>query len=663
MENPPKRPRLSRASKRLESESLPGANGSILIASVGNVDDEDNDTPLHDGGASDMEELQDYVPSFGRQFGSPEQLLAPPAPTITSSANFERDEYLQEVESVVNAVETVIASVFDVIIDSGTSAIARVTLTALPTAPAVISVPSFGSLTVSPPVSTDVFSTQGGTPAPSNAPSESSIAASSSASLSITVPNSSSQITLSSPPSTPLPSGSSMTLPSSFTNSFFPSSTTEPVTSGESLSATSLAPASFSSFILTGNLTTSSMSQARFLSHVAANLFLAFTSTNAGTTFTGTTTLNSGSFPSNATQLTSLSTSPPTSVSSSLFTSRTLTGSTSRSASQSSQTSQSAISTTQSSTISPDSTSSSVASSTTAGASGIVAGPGRSTENGTPTSTASPSSTPAAGSGSNQSSAPPTPAVVGGVVGGLAGLTVLLVILLFILRWRRRKLQTRQVTGGDTEMAGTNPSPPSAPVTQRSTPAPLATAGLAPFLQRLRSRSGQTATTIENAPSERGFQKLGGRRIESVLTSGGDGYGGPGPANLERENNLSGSSFYRDSQGTYGGPGSLPSSMYVGPGSPPLSPVIPGVAEAGPSIPPVMLESHDRPSDQEIAVMRPSPARTPVTSQAAFTSNPPRATPPPRAPPSPRPPPTGDGIGRSHPSLDGSRSRFAENLS
>ena len=302
------------------------------------------------------------------------------------------------------------------------------------------------------------------------------------------------------------------------------------------------------------------------------------------------------------------------------------------------------------------------ASSSAVSTGGLVGGPGSPTGPGTTTSTTSPSSTAATGSGSNQSSAPPTPAVVGGVVGGLAGLTVLLVILLFILRWRRRKLQTRQLAGGDTEMAETNRAQPEVPLTQRSSAVPLATAGLAPFLRRLRSHSGQTAATTETAPSERGFQNLGGRRIESVLTSGGDGYGGPGPINPERDNNLSGSSFYRDSQGTYGGPGSLPSSMYVGPGSPPLSPNIPSVAEAGPSIPTIPLEAPDRHSDQEVAIMRPSPARTPVTSQGAFTSQSPRATPPPRAPPSPRPPPNGDGIGRSHPSLDGSRSRFAENL-
>ncbi|MCJ1237187.1 hypothetical protein MMC14_005172 [Varicellaria rhodocarpa] len=656
MEPPFKRSRLTKTSERLEDKSQPGANGSMSMASVANVNCGDSSE------ASDIEELQNYIPSFGRQFGSPEQLLPSPAPTITSSAKYERDAYPQDIESVVGAAETMIASVFDVIIDSGTTAVAQVTLAALPTGRAIISVPNIGPFTVSPPGSPDISSVQGAATASSNASARSSTVASSQSSLSIAVPNSSSQIVLSSPPSTPLPSSSSISLSSTFTDSYFSSfttesttsggsssvtpSTTEPAISGGSSSVTPSTTAPFSSFTATSNLTTS-----------------AFTFVSSDTTLIGTTTLNLESFSSNATRLVTSSTSKShfTSVSSQLLTSSILSTSTSLGALRSSRSSHFGTSTIHSST-SQDSTSSLAASSSAVGTGGLVGGPGSPSGPGTATSTTSPSSTAAAGSGSNQSSAPPTPAVVGGVVGGLAGLTVLLVILLFILRWRRRKLQTRQLAGGDTEMAETNRAQPEVPLTQRSSAVPLATTGLAPFLRRLRSHSGQTAATTETAPSERGFQNLGGRRIESVLTSGGDGYGGPGPINPERDNNLSGSSFYRDSQGTYGGPGSLPSSMYVGPGSPPLSPTILSVAEAGPSVPTVPLEAPDRHSDKEVAIMRPSPARTPVTSQAAFTSQSPRATPPPRAPPSPRPPPIGDGVGRSHPSLDGSRSRFAEDL-
>ncbi|KAL8652211.1 MAG: hypothetical protein Q9226_004368 [Calogaya cf. arnoldii] len=227
-------------------------------------------------------------------------------------------------------------------------------------------------------------------------------------------------------------------------------------------------------------------------------------------------------------------------------------------------------------------------------------------------------------------------------------------------------------------------------MTERSSAAvPLATAA---FFRRLRPGSGATATTTDTTPSERGFQNLGGRKLESVLSSRGDGYGDvpfgaagtsatPGPSSARGQpppsipivsgapgavpghsspESLSGSSFYRDSQGFYGGPGqgrpgpdpaSNSSSMYVGPASPPQSPT---------HAPPVT------PQGQEgIAVMRPGPARTPITTQGGLSpmrGPPVRGTPPPHIPGTiperPR-----DGLGRSHPSMDGSRgSRFAENI-
>ena len=188
-------------------------------------------------------------------------------------------------------------------------------------------------------------------------------------------------------------------------------------------------------------------------------------------------------------------------------------------------------------------------------------------------------------------------------------------------------------------------------MSQRSSNVPLA--GAAAFFSPSRWRhSGQTASTAETASTgERGFQKLGGRKLPSVLTSGGDGYGGPfgtmttvsaGPqASATREGTLSEQSFYRDSQGFYGGPGS-PS----------------GTTPAGPS-----GYGPDRASAaSEIAVIRPSPARTPVTSQGGFrpaTRN--VATPTPR-----QNTPTQnirDDVGRSHASFDGSRtSKFSEGV-
>lgn len=183
-------------------------------------------------------------------------------------------------------------------------------------------------------------------------------------------------------------------------------------------------------------------------------------------------------------------------------------------------------------------------------------------------------------------------------------------------------------------------------MTERSSNTPLAAAAIAPgFLRRLRPLSAQTTGTVETTPSERGFQNLGGRKLPSVFTAGGDGYGG----GYDKET-LSGSSFYRDSQGNY----------YGGAGSP----TAPGVA--GPSASPAGrgFSAGTDARDKEVAVMRPSPARTPVTSPGGFEGLPS----PPRGPPTPRettPPATGsnprDLLGRNRPSFTGSRgSKFTE---
>jgi len=135
-----------------------------------------------------------------------------------------------------------------------------------------------------------------------------------------------------------------------------------------------------------------------------------------------------------------------------------------------------------------------------------------------------------------------------------------------------------------------------------------------------RSSRHTDMTMSTDAGGERGFYRVSGRKLPSVLQTGGDGYGD----NIAG-NTLSGSSFYRDSQGFYGGPGSPTSTVYAGTQRP----------ESG------------------IPVMRPSPARTPVTEHGPFSIGPAPLTPPHRP----------DILGRSHPSQDGSHtSRFMEEV-
>ncbi|PQE11978.1 adenovirus e3 region CR2 domain-containing protein [Rutstroemia sp. NJR-2017a BVV2] len=224
-------------------------------------------------------------------------------------------------------------------------------------------------------------------------------------------------------------------------------------------------------------------------------------------------------------------------------------------------------------------------------------GTGVSTGSGTSTSTASAGN----GEASNNSSTPPTSTIVGGVVGGVAGLAAVLFLLLFVLRWKKK-------SGGMLSLGSVSRELP-----------PTSSGG-----------GG-------NRGSERGFYRVSGKKLPSVLQHGGDGYGGgvnePNPNTLSgssfypsgvppmpNPNTLSGTSFYRDEHGFYGGQSSPPLDAPVA-------------------------------RDSGIPMMRPSPARTPVTEQGPFVDI--------HAPVPPRP----DVIGRSHPSQDGSHtSRFTEEV-
>lgn len=249
------------------------------------------------------------------------------------------------------------------------------------------------------------------------------------------------------------------------------------------------------------------------------------------------------------------------------------------------------------------------------------------------------SSSAAAGNdnGSGSSTPPSTPVVVGGVVGGVAGAAIVIFLLMVLIRWKKRHGTMISLGSGDPgpgeattrALPSSGPSGPPGPsggMTERRSLAfavPAALANLTGY-KRSSQRTETDRTISSTAESERGFYRVSGRKLPSVLQSGGDGYGGGIGVDA---NTLSGSSFYRDSQGFYGGPGS-PS---FAPGAQP----------------------QQRDSAGGIPIMRPSPARTPVTEHGPFSAVPPPLTPPRRP----------DVLGRSHPSQDGSHtSRFTEEV-
>jgi hypothetical protein len=292
---------------------------------------------------------------------------------------------------------------------------------------------------------------------------------------------------------------------------------------------------------------------------------------------------------------------------------------------------------------------------------------------------------------------PATPAVVGGVVGGVAGVAFLLLIFLALLRWYRKRLQSRGQLPEQIAARSATGGPPSGAnqTSSQSSHSPF-TAAILSSTRRWRPQSSTTTATAVTdyttvPDSERGFQRIAGRKIAPVIGSGSDQYGGnygafekdfpegrltrdspSGPQARtpnKQERDLADSSFYRDSQGFYGGRGEpLPAS-------------------------PTLVSSsmgHTRGSTRDLtkadsigddlregalegyAVMRPSPARTPMTSSPSTSSLrlPIQQGPimDPGAPPTPALPlhligRRQDDVGRSLASLDGSRgSRFTESV-
>lgn len=242
---------------------------------------------------------------------------------------------------------------------------------------------------------------------------------------------------------------------------------------------------------------------------------------------------------------------------------------------------------------------------------------------------------------------------MGGVVGGVAGLAALLFILMLVLRWKKKNggmlsigsVSPSTIAGGGrgggvggndgSGSAGQSQGfPNQAPrsMTERRSLAMAVPAALASLSKSKRSSQNTATNTVSSAGSERGFYRVSGKKLPSVLQHGGDGFGEPnsntmsgssfypsGVPAMPISNTLSGTSFYRDSQGFYGGQPSPP------------------------------LEPPNR--DSGVPVMRPSPARTPVTEHGPFTE-----------PPGPIPP-RPDLLGRSLASQDGSHaSRFTEEV-
>lgn len=231
--------------------------------------------------------------------------------------------------------------------------------------------------------------------------------------------------------------------------------------------------------------------------------------------------------------------------------------------------------------------------------------------------TSSPSS-PSATNGSSESDGPPVGTVAGSVLGGIAGLAFILLLALALIKWKKRQnaLKLAAGSGGERGIGGSTAGGDSGPggaggMSEQSRPAPFAVPAALASLTKRGSQEG----------GAKGFQKISGRKLPSVLTNGGDGYTDPRDTIMSDATQGS----YRDSNAFLGNP-----RFAVG------SPMRP---ESG------------------VPVYHPGPSKTPVTEQGPFSDQYAILEPPRRDP-----------LGRSGGSHDGSirsqgsRSRFSENL-
>ncbi|KAK4179181.1 hypothetical protein QBC36DRAFT_84757 [Triangularia setosa] len=176
-------------------------------------------------------------------------------------------------------------------------------------------------------------------------------------------------------------------------------------------------------------------------------------------------------------------------------------------------------------------------------------------------------------------------AVVGGVVGSVAGIAIVALVLMFFLKWRKQQGRGIMLLGdGDSTIRGRGlgSSPSSGPsggvgrMSQIKFPFAVPSA-----LASLNGNRAIEPPPVE--PQEKGFYRVSGRKLVSVLESGGDGYSDPDP------HTSMGTSYYRDSQAF------LDSS----------------------NLPPLQLGSPMRP-ESGVIVYHDGPARTPVEERGPF---------------------------------------------
>lgn len=275
---------------------------------------------------------------------------------------------------------------------------------------------------------------------------------------------------------------------------------------------------------------------------------------------------------------------------------------------------------------------------------GISSGSGAGDGSGSSTNTKS--------SGSGSSISPETSKIVGGVVGSVAGLALIFALLFYILR-RRGYFQRFFKDQGNQTLPSSDAGTAGTREMAERPSSVFTTSYLAPaFMKRWRHSTMTTRTdsTVDSGSSERGFQKISGRKIPPVLTHGGDGFGGGTDGDSPTiPDCLIGMSLPSASAGPSGGNLSSPGGHGPPPASPYGSPLDTNYTREADEFPPPERPKIQLPVSNSVNFGSP----TMVTSSPHLIPQPQSAVPVQQP----------DSVGRSHPSFDGSRgSRFTESL-
>ncbi|GAP84087.1 hypothetical protein SAMD00023353_0601370 [Rosellinia necatrix] len=132
------------------------------------------------------------------------------------------------------------------------------------------------------------------------------------------------------------------------------------------------------------------------------------------------------------------------------------------------------------------------------------------------------------GSASSETSAA---TIAGSVVGAISGLAVILLLAAVIFKWKKRQTSMKllQGPGGNDRghgamVAGGGGSAGDGGMSERRRSAPFA---IPAALANLSGQSRFSKSTVSSDGGERGFAKISGRKLPSVLHFGGDGYTDP----------------------------------------------------------------------------------------------------------------------------------------